>query len=148
MADVSAVSPGYVYVFNATTTLMTLTLNAHPVPNGTLYGTSQSSNYKPNPAPIKRVSGSGNPNIAQFGGQNQLVVAFPTGGSQQYEVDINAALQNQLGVNLQLYIFYTAAVLVWPGQQEYQLGQSQVLAPQSVSQEPGETWVILEAGDS
>ncbi|MGA7730224.1 MAG: hypothetical protein WCD37_03015 [Chloroflexia bacterium] len=137
MAGDTAISPGYVYVFNATTNLMTLTLNAHLVPNGTLYGTSQASKYKPNPAPIRRVSGSGNPNIAQFGGQNQLVVAFPTGGSQQYEVDINATLQNQLGQNLQLYIFYTVAVLVWPGQQESQPGQSQVLVPQAVSQEPG-----------
>ncbi|HYP40374.1 MAG TPA: hypothetical protein VEX13_08430 [Chloroflexia bacterium] len=148
MADVTAVSPGYVYVFNATTNLMTLTLNAHPVPNGTLYGTTQSSNYKPNPAPIKRVSGSGNPQVAQFGGQNQLVVSFPTGGSQQYEVDINATLQNQLGLNLQLYIFYTAAVLVWPGQQQTQQGQAQVLVPQSVSREPGETWTIYVEGDS
>lgn len=140
MADVTAVTPGYVYVFNATTNLMTLTLNAHPVPNGTLYGTTKSSNYKPNPAPIKRVSGSGNPQVAQFGGQNQLVVSFPTGGSQQYEVDINATLQNQLGLNLQLYIFYTVAVLVWPGQQQTEQGQSQVLVPQSVSRGPGETW--------
>lgn len=148
MAGDTAVSPGYVFVFNATTSTVTLLLNSHAVPNGTLYGTSKSSNYKPNPISVKRVSGSGNPQIPSFGGQNQLVVSFPTGGSQQYEVDINPTLQDQLGVNLQLYIFYTAAVLVWPGQQESQQGQAQVLSPQPVSVKPGELPPTSGAGDS
>lgn len=148
MVGDNAVTPGYVFVFNATTNTVTLTLNSHPVANGTLYGTNVSSKYKPNVVPIRRVSGSGNPQVAQFGGQNQLVVGFPTGGSVQYEVDTNAYLQNQIGFSLQLYIFYSVVVLVWPGQQESMPGQSQVLFPQSVSLWPGESQPLSDTGDS
>lgn len=148
MAGDTAVTPGYVFVFNATTNTVTLVLNSHPVPNGTLNAAGKSSNYKPNVVPIRRVSGSGNPQAAQFGGQNQLVVSFPSGGSLQYEVDPNADLQNQIGLSLQLYIFYTAVVLVWPGQQESQLGQSQVLSPLTLNVGPGDSQSLSSTGDS
>jgi hypothetical protein len=108
---------GNVYVFNATTNDMTLILNNHPI-SGTLSGAAQGSSYKPNVTTIARVPGSGNPQTANFGGQNSLIVSFPSGGSQVYSVPVNQTLQNQQGTDLQLYIFYTDAVLVSPGQQQ------------------------------
>jgi hypothetical protein len=125
---------GNVYVFNATTNDMTLILNNHPI-SGTLSAAAQGSSYKPNVVSIARVPGSGNPQTANFGGQNALIVSFPSGGSQMYEVDVNQTLQNQQATDLQLYIFYTAAVLVSPGtQQDNQSGQSTVLSGKPVEE--------------
>lgn len=124
---------GNVYVFNATTNDMSLFLNNHPV-TGTLTGAAQSTSYKPNVVSIPRVPGSGNPQIASFGGQNTLIVVFPAGGSQQYNVNVNQTLQNQQATDLQLYIFYTDAVLVSPGaQQDNSSGESMVLQGEAVA---------------
>ncbi|HEX8219972.1 MAG TPA: hypothetical protein VF914_12285 [Chloroflexia bacterium] len=130
---------GNVYVFNATTNDMSLFLNNHPV-TGTLTGAAQATSYKPNVVSIPRVPGSGNPQIASFGGQNTLIVVFPAGGSQQYNVNVNQTLQNQQATDLQLYIFYTDAVLVSPGaQQDNSSGESSVLQGEAVpaGQVPG-----------
>lgn len=130
---------GNVYVFNATTNDMTLILNNHPV-SGTLSAAAQSTSYKPNVVSIARVPGSGNPGTANFGGQNVLIVSFPSGGSQLYNVNVNTTLQNQQATDLQLYIFYTDAVLVSPGQQQdnpTDNGTSQVLVAQAVEEGGG-----------
>jgi hypothetical protein len=91
------------------------------------------------------VPGSGNPQTANFGGQNVLIVSFPAGGSQLYNVNVNQTLQNQQGTDLQLYIFYTDAVLVSPGQQQDNpTGQSLVLEGKPV--ENVEVEIELEGG--
>ncbi|HYP40375.1 MAG TPA: hypothetical protein VEX13_08435 [Chloroflexia bacterium] len=135
---------GNVYVFNATTNDMTLILNNHPI-SGTLSAAAQGSSYKPNVTTIARVPGSGNPQTANFGGQNVLIVSFPAGGSQLYNVNVNQTLQNQQATDLQLYIFYTDAVLVSPGQQQDNpTGESLVLQGKPV--ENVEVEIDLEGG--
>jgi len=103
---------GNVYVFNATPNTMTLILNAHLLSASTA-GVQKSSSYQPSPQQVQRNAAGGNPGNATFGGQNQLLVSFPQGTSQQYPVTIDSNAV-QIGNDLQLYIFFNEVVLVTP----------------------------------
>ena len=102
---------GNVYVFNSTPNTMTLLLNNH-ILSASTSGVQKSSSYQPSPQQVQRNSASGNPGNATFGGSNELIVSFPAGSSQQYEVPVPQDLQ--ITNDLQLYIFFNQVVLVSP----------------------------------
>ncbi len=103
---------GNVYVFNATPyQIPYLILNNFP--SGSLQPIAQSSGYAAASVTIARNPSPGNPGLGQFGGKNTLVVDFTSGTSQQYPVNIDPN-QMQINSDLQLYLFYSSAVLVGP----------------------------------
>jgi hypothetical protein len=104
---------GNVYVFNTTANAMNLILNNHLVP-GQLNGVTSGNGYVPTSVSVQRNSSSGNPGNATFGGQNNLIVSFPDGTAQSYNVDINPSVIPITG-DLQLYIFFNILVLLAPG---------------------------------
>ena len=122
---------GQVYVFNATPNAMVLLLNQH-VLTLNLNGVQQSSGYAPQSIAVPRNAASGNPGVAQFAGINNLIVSFPSGTSQTYNVVIDPT-QLQLGVDLQLYIFFNQVVLVSPSGSAGQVGQAQMLQGTALS---------------
>jgi hypothetical protein len=104
-------SVGNVYYFNATPNAMLLLNNNH-ILNGNLAGTQKANGYAPNTGTIGRSSADKSGNET-FGEQNKLVVSFPAGTSQEYEVDINS---NEIHIerDVELYIFFNQVVLVSP----------------------------------
>ena len=124
---------GNVYVFNGTPNAMLLILN-NAVLTSSLSGTAQSSNYVPNVVQVARNSATTNPGNATFGGENTLIVSFPSGTSQTYPVNIDPN-QIQIANDLQLYSFFNEVVLVTPTGQANQNGQSTVMTGSEISQD-------------
>src|SRR5580704_15147993 len=103
---------GNVYVFNATPyQIPFLILNNFPA--GTLAPIVQSSGYAAASVTVARNPSPQNPGNNTFGGQNTLIVDFTSGTSQKYQVNIDSNVM-QINSDLQLYLFYSAAVLVAP----------------------------------
>jgi len=103
---------GNVYLFNATPNAMALILNNH-VLAANVAGVQSSTSYQPSPNQVPRNSSTGNPGNATFGGTNVLIVSFPAGTSQTYDIDIDSN-QVQIGNDMQLYVFFNQCVLVSP----------------------------------
>jgi|GEM_PF-2955626 len=104
---------GSVFLFNTTENNMTLLLNQH-ILTALLNGVTSSNGYTPTNISAARNASTGNPGTATFGGTNVLIISFPDGTSQQYEVDINPGTA-PLTQDLQLYMFYNQVVLVING---------------------------------
>lgn len=102
---------GNVYVFNATPNTMSLFLNEHLLKAG-VTGVQASNQYTPSAITVAR-NPADHAGVAQFGSENELVVSFDAGGSQEYSVPIDP---NELPItdDLQLYIFFNQVVLVTP----------------------------------
>lgn len=102
---------GNIYIFNATPNQIGLFLNQYPL--NSINGVASTNGYAPNSQTVARNPSPGNPGVAQFGGQNSLIVNFPsTGGQAQvYQVNINSQTYN-LSQDLQLYVFFDEVVLV------------------------------------
>lgn len=112
---------GNVYYFNSTPNTMLLLLN-NSILNASLTGVAQTTSYVPAYGSAARNPATES-NNATFGQNNTLVVSFPGGGSQTYAVDIDPN-QVQLTNDIQLYIFFNEVVIVTPGGQGNQSGQS------------------------
>ncbi|HEX6038058.1 hypothetical protein [Longimicrobium sp.] len=104
---------GNVYLFNTTANSMALLLNNH-ILTVSLPGVTSSNGYTPTNISAARNPASGNPGTATFGGQNVLIVSFPDGSSQQYNVDIPLS-SAPITQDLQLYLFFNQVVLVING---------------------------------
>jgi hypothetical protein len=104
-------STGSVYIFNTYVNEgLSLTLNNYPAGQLTA---ATASTYVPTSTSIIRNPSPANPGVAEFGGQNTLVVAYGTGGaSYRYDVSKIAFSDVPQSHDLQLYIFYNLAVLV------------------------------------
>jgi hypothetical protein len=102
---------GSVYVFNTYSSEgLTLVLNNYPA--GSLPAATAAT-YAPTSTSIIRNPSPGNPGVAEFGGQNTLIVAYGTGGtSYRYNVSGIAFSDVPQNHDLQLYLFYNLAVLV------------------------------------
>ncbi|HYN84645.1 MAG TPA: hypothetical protein VER32_05285 [Pyrinomonadaceae bacterium] len=102
---------GNVYIFNATPNQIGLFLNQYPL--NSINGVASTNAYAPNSQTVARNPSPGNPGVAQFGGQNSLLVNFPSTGGQAlvYTINIPSTTYN-LSQDLQLYIFFDEVVLV------------------------------------
>ena len=102
---------GNIYIFNATPNQIGLFLNQYPL--NSINGVASTNGYVPNAQTVARNPSPSNPGVAQFGGQNSLLVNFPsTGGQAQvYQINISSQTYN-LSQDLQLYVFFDEVVLV------------------------------------
>lgn len=101
-----------VFIFNTYGKAISMSLNGYPLAGQPL-AAAAAGTYVPTSQAVNRNSSPGNPGTDEFGGQNELIVAYGSGGHvQKYEIDNISYNDVDGSEDLQLYLFYNTAMLV------------------------------------